>query len=72
MKKMQGLREVFTVTERKDGAVYRTKSVGYAWVTIDKVPYQIGDTIYASVSTNEKRQTIRTVDESIPDIVETE
>ena len=34
--KFQGMRQVYKITEWKDGCVYKTKHVGYAWIDIDK------------------------------------
>jgi hypothetical protein len=42
-------REVFKITERRDGAVYRTESQGFQWVDGDIARrYQDGDLIYAA------------------------
>ncbi len=73
--KTQLLREVFKVTEWREGCVYRTKSVGYAWVT-DGVNPPDKDTQYHSVSTTvmrhmalQKRNTIRRVADDANDII---
>jgi hypothetical protein len=72
-KKQQGLRQIYKVIQYKDGCVYRTKPVGYAWMTLP-IPYQKGDFIYASVSTSisKKIMTDRFVSEDTPDYIEVE
>jgi len=58
-KRIEVLREVFVVTEWRDGAVYRTKSLGNRWVGIDEVPTD-GER-YASPNAGPDDQTIRTI-----------
>jgi len=70
--KYQGLREVFKITQWKDGCVYRTKSVGFAWVTFDYNPPNDGNLIFNAVSTRISGQllnkTIRTVNDDVQDM----
>lgn len=55
-------REVFTITERKDGAVFATESLGYKWVDMAEVdanrPNET-NLIYASPSSKYTGPTIR-------------
>lgn len=73
MKKFQSLRQVFKITEWRAGCVYKTKPVGYAWVTIDKeeIPNNDGNLMLVSVSTDIMKKlgnkTIRRVDNETPD-----
>jgi hypothetical protein len=70
--KYQGLREVFKVIEWKDGCVFRTKKIGFAWVTIGTEPERNydGNIQFHSVSTNLSKmiKTNRTVPDETPDI----
>lgn len=71
-RKNQSLREIFKVTEWKDGCIYRTKHVGFAWVTFEHNPPQDGNLIFANVSTDMMRalgyRTLRSVTEDTPDM----
>lgn len=70
--KYQGLRQIYIITEWKDDCIYRTKSKGYAWITLGTIPIE-KDTQYCSVSTSimSKVKTNRTVSDDTPDIVQT-
>jgi len=50
----ESLREVWLVTEYRDGAVFRTEWLREEWVPFGH-PYQVGDLIYASPSTTRVR-----------------
>ena len=72
--KAQTLTQVYKITEYRDGAVYRTKSVGYAWVTLDTTPTQVGlddRIIFSPPSTQMSVEfhTLRMVDDNSPDYV---
>ena len=56
--KYQGLREIRKVTEYRDGSIFKTKHVGYAWVIIDTPCYQPNEfnEMFCSVSTDVMRQ----------------
>ena len=70
--KQQGLREVRKVTERRDGCIYRTEHLHYAWVTFGK-DISENNIVYCSLSTSEMKKlnyrTIRSVSDDAPDIV---
>jgi len=51
MSKLQGLREIYQVTERRDGCVYKTKKLYKAWVDLDLRDTE--DMILASISTSD-------------------
>lgn len=70
--KYQGLRQFYKITEYRDGCVYRTKPMGYYWITLGKNIPQLKDVQYCSVSTDimKKYQTNRTVKDDVDDIVE--
>ena len=56
------LRSVWRITERRDGAVYRTEEIGPEWVPMDSVAGRggtVGDLMYSSMSTHYKGPTIR-------------
>ena len=71
--KYQSLRQIFKITEWKDGCVYKTKQVGYAWLTIDHNPSHDGNLQFHSVSTDLMKKlnhrTNRTVSDETPDMV---
>jgi hypothetical protein len=71
--KYQGLREFYKITEYRDGCVYKTKPIGFYWITLGKNIPQWPDTQYISVSTDimRKYRTNRTVTDDTLDIVET-
>lgn len=73
--KFQSLRQVFMVTEWRDGCVYKTKPVGYAFVTLDHSYKLTGNLIIGSPSTDVSRElgikSMRRVDDSTPDFVVT-
>lgn len=52
------LREVFRITEWKDGAVYKTVSEGNQWVPFG-TPYQVDGRIYAHPSSSYRGPAIR-------------
>jgi hypothetical protein len=76
--KYQGLREIFKVTEwrESDGvkAVFKTKKIGFAWITIGTEPEKQydGNIQFHSISTNLMKElnhkTNRTVSDDTPDI----
>jgi hypothetical protein len=45
--------EVFRITERRDGAVYKTERVGFEWVPLDEASTPPEDLIYTPLSTKE-------------------
>lgn len=56
---LEKLVEVWIVTERKNGAIYRTKNTGeMRWVPAN-TPDSDGDTLYVSPSTSYTGTTIR-------------
>lgn len=62
MSGVEVLRTVWRITERRDGAVYRTEKIGTEWVPMDSVAGRmgtVGDLIYSSMSTSYKGPTIR-------------
>lgn len=64
------LREKFLITERRGGAIYKTKSLGMEWVPMDSVAGRmgtVGDFSYAPPSTSYEGQTIRTVKQASRD-----
>lgn len=73
--KYQGLRQVFRVTEYRDGCVFRTKREGYAFVTIEVANNSVtGDIQYHSLSTKmmmelRMMKTMRKVADDTPDVV---
>lgn len=76
-KKYQSLREVHEVTQWKEGCIYKTKSIGFAWVTLDYVPSDNKNIIYGSISSKLSQKlgskgTFRTVPATTPDVVPTE
>lgn len=52
------LRDVWKVTERRDGMVYKTEHVGEQWQMMSSSAYQVGDLIYASLPTSRTEQLI--------------
>ena len=70
--KYQGLRQVFKIVEWRNGCVYRTKQIGYAWVTLD-TQSEDKNIQYHSISTDMMKmlnyKTNRTVSDDTPDIV---
>ena len=71
--KYQGLREIFKVTEFRDGCVFRTKKIGFAWITIGTEPEKsYADFVqFHSISTNLSKtvKSNRKVSDDTPDIV---
>lgn len=51
MNSYEHYREVFKITEYRDGAVYQTESQGYRWVSTNELKNPPEDTIFASPST---------------------
>jgi hypothetical protein len=43
-------REVWRITERRDGAVYKTEFVEVKWIDMDEAESPPADTIYAACS----------------------
>lgn len=75
--KIQNLREVFKVTEWREGCVYRTKSVGYAWVTDGYTPseYEPNTQIHSlptAITRKLEYRTSRTVADETADLIMTE
>jgi len=48
--KEQRLMEKFLITERRDGYIYRTKSVGLFWADIGVAASQDGEYLYCALS----------------------
>lgn len=70
--KHQVLREIFKITEWRDGCVYKTRSVGWAWITEGFNPPNDGNLQFVSPSTTVMRalnfKTIRSVSMDTPDM----
>ena len=68
--KHQSLRQVFKITQWKDGCVFKTKPVGYCWLTIGYNYQHDSNLIYSSVSTSltQKILAVRTVSDDTPDM----
>ncbi len=68
--KMQVLREICKITERRDGCVFRTKHIGYAWFDHPAPEKLDNDTMLVSVSTDYMRElnyrTVRMVKDDSP------
>jgi hypothetical protein len=58
--RLEALREVHRIVERRDGAVYRTEYVEDRWVDLD-CPRQVGDLIFAAMRTSYEGRTNRAV-----------
>jgi len=77
--KHQGLRQVFKIVEWRNGCVYKTKQIGYAWVTLPidsrhlDTQSEDKNIQYHSISTDMMQKlnwkTNRTVSDDTPDIV---
>jgi hypothetical protein len=68
--RLEVLREVYRITERRNGAVYRTQRVGFEWVPMDSPAGRlatVGDTQYCSPPTDYPGQTIRRVQTTLGD-----
>ena len=72
--KYQGLRQVFRVIEWKDGCIFRTQKVGYAWVDLDNFVPTHEEYQYHSLPTDVSMKlgimkTMRKVSDDTPAIV---
>jgi len=68
--KHQGLRQIFKITEYRNGCIYKTKHIGYAWVTLDKTNEELGfDSAVQlhSISTDMMKKLDYKVNRSVPD-----
>lgn len=71
--KFQSLREIAKITEWKAGCIYRTKKVGYCWITLDKetIPNNDGSlmliSLPAQISMKLGTKTMRKVQDDAPD-----
>lgn len=70
--KLQGMRQIFRITEFRDNCVYNTKPIGFAWVDFEIQPHDSGpnNTIFASVSirVSSHTKTIRKVSDDTPSV----
>lgn len=69
--KYQNLRQVYKVTEWRENCVFKTRTLGYAWITEGLIPDD-KSIQYHSPSTNilMKHSTIRRVSDDTADVVE--
>lgn len=61
MLRPQSLREVYRVTEYRDGAVFRTESIARVWIWIDVPESPPEGLFYGSVPTSYTGSTVRSV-----------
>ena len=70
--KLQGLRQIHKITEWKSGCIFKTKHVGYAWITLDHTPVHDGHLQFNSVSTDLmtklNHKCLRRVSDDTPDV----
>jgi hypothetical protein len=71
--KFQSLRQVFKITEWRAGCVFKTKPVGWAWVTLDTNPPNDGNLQFVSPPTTIQQElgnkTFRRVSDECADFV---
>jgi hypothetical protein len=70
--KYQSLRQIHKITQWKDGCVFKTKPVGYAWITFDHNPTVDTHIQFNSISTDLlvklSYKTTRRVSDDTPDM----
>lgn len=74
--KRQTLMQVYKITEWKDGCVYKTKPVGYCWITNGVTPRMAGydeniqfHNVSTSIMVKMEYKTDRRVSDDTPDMV---